>query len=93
MKKLFLISLVLMTLCSAAPKPKKAIPQINKTVIDTIYLPVDLNDYLGFIDRSTDWNATELDDYTDSILVSKKIFYLKDKWVRKVSLKDFLNGK
>lgn len=49
-----------------------------------IEVVVDLNDYLGFVDPGTDWNYTELDDYTDSVLRANNIRQTKGYWVRKI---------
>lgn len=94
MKKVLLILAVLTFLCSAAPKPKKSHNHyVKPTVPEYMYVQVDLNDYLGFIDRNTDWNYTESDNYTDSILKANKIFCRKGVWVKKIKIKDFFSGK
>jgi len=46
---------------------------------------VDLNDYLGYIDPTTDWNYTDLGSYEASILEKNHIYYDDEKgyWVKK----------
>lgn len=42
---------------------------------------VDLNDFLKQYDSEVDWNATDSDPYTDSVLVSYGIYHDSDKVV------------
>lgn len=85
-----LLVILAFTLCSSKPVTKSKLVT-KPVVVDSIYVQVDLNDYLGFIDKNTDWNYTESDEYCDSILKANKVIYKNEKWVKKVSLKQFLN--